>query len=127
MYKNSTYKARFSSLENLVLIKVHKLIFKFLRLGQSRTYIVFRVSLCSKSYLITQVSVPSLSFSLRRMTFWCRERPLGLGTIQMVPSTMFCLYMRYVSFVIIQYTVIHFMYNTLNASLKNALFSSSVL
>lgn len=48
LYKNSTYKARFSSLENLVLIMVYKLKFKFLFLGHLRTC-HFRVSFCSKS------------------------------------------------------------------------------
>lgn len=54
---------------------------------------VYTPNFCSSA----QDFVSSLSFSLRKMLFWCPKRPLGLGTTPMVRGTLFYLHKRYVA------------------------------
>lgn len=106
IHKNSTYKKRFSSLDNLVLIKVTlkippvprpiltSIIVRFCPIAQKIIILLFLKLLLLHCPL----------FSSSAMIFWSRRRLLGSGIIQMVPGKLFFLHKRYLQFMSCRHT-----------------------
>lgn len=97
--RNSTYKERFSSLENLVLIMVSWKSFFSLAI----TLLVLRLLFsllnlcrfsCSRIFIFATLSYWFLN-SLSRTLFWYLKKPPGLDITQTGPLNQFCLHNRY--------------------------------